>query len=326
VITNLKNVPPFEAPVWCFNGHIHTIASSLFVHAGLPDCERIEIPTPDGDFLELDVCEQRGSRVVLVLFHGLEGSTDRYYIARLMRSGIARGYSAVAVNFRSCGSRLNFMPRFYHSGETEDYETVFFWIRQRFRNHAVGAVGFSLGANALLKSLGEQPEGHPADAAVAVSVPYDLKKGSIQISRGFNRIYEYRFLRTLRKKLDQKRRHHPHLPRFTGKTLYDFDDQVTSKIHGFDDAEDYYERCSSARFLPSIRTSTLLIHSRQDPLCPVDSMPMEAIRNNPYISYIVTDEGGHVGFWSRPEGWLNGVIMEFISHILCEKVKSDQCR
>lgn len=295
---------------------MHTIACSLFVRSRLPDAKRIEITTPDGDFLELDVIDQQNKRPVVVLFHGLEGSTDRYYIARLMRLCSSKGYSVVAVNFRGCGSRLNHLPRFYHSGATDDYKTTFCWVRNYFPDSAIGAVGFSLGANALLKSLGEEGSGHWSDASIAVSVPYDLKSGSLELSKGFNRIYEYRFLRTLRKKLDLKRDNHTDLPAFTGQTLYDFDDQVTSKLHGFEDAEDYYARCSSDQFIPQIYKSTLLIHSRQDPLCPIESMPLNEIKANPRLSYVITTEGGHVGFWSRQGEWLNEVIMSYFARNL----------
>lgn len=185
----------------------------------------------------------------------------------------------------------------------------------------VGAVGFSLGANALLKSLGEEGEAHPADAAVGVSVPYDLRLGSINLSGGFNRVYDCRFVRTLRKKLEQKRNTYPELPSFNGSTLYEFDDQVTSIIHGFKDAEDYYARCSSRKFISSVKKPTLLIHSEEDPLCPIDGMPVGAIKENPHLNYIITDEGGHVGFWSEPEGWLNYIIISYLKEELALNVE-----
>lgn len=309
--TNLKYILPFHTAAWHLNGHFHTIGPSLLPNSGKPEHQRIEIPTPDDDFLELDVCTIQNSLAVVTLFHGLEGSTDRYYISRLMRVLAENGYSVVAVNFRSCGSRMNLRKRFYHSGETEDYATVFKWIGQAFPDQKMGAAGFSLGGNALLKSLGELQGDHPVDVAVAVSVPYDLALGSKSISMGFNRIYEYRFLRTLRKKLNEKRRIHPDLPVFAGNTLFGFDDQVTSKIHGFKDAGDYYESCSSKHFVSFIQKPALLIHSSQDPICPVSTMPMDDIQKNPSLNYIVTPQGGHVGFWSKPSGWLDQTVLNF---------------
>ena len=308
--TSLTNISPFKSPVWCFNGHIHTIARSLFGDNKKPPCQRIEIPTPDDDFLELDVINQKNDLPVVALFHGLEGSTERYYIIEMIKELSAKNYSVVGVNFRGCGSRLNDKQRFYHSGETKDYATVFNWISENFLNSKIGAVGFSLGGNAMLKFLAEEHPTKP-DAAAAVSVPYNLKRGCLELSSGFNRIYEYRFMRTLRKKLNKKRQHFPSLPKFTGTKLYDFDDQVTAPVHGFKDAEDYYAKCSSRQFIPSIDVPSLLIHSKEDPLCPVDEMPLKNIKENPKIDYVITKEGGHVGFWSKPQGWLNQTIMNY---------------
>lgn len=310
--TSLPNVPEFRSPSWCVNSHVHTIARSFLGDTNPPYDQRIEIPTPDDDFLELDIIRHQNDKPVVALFHGLEGSSSRYYMVELARELSKMKLSVVAVNFRSCGSRMNRQPRFYHSGETEDYATVFRWIREEFPNRLIGAVGFSLGGNALLKSLGEEGTAHPVSTAVGVSVPYDLRLGSINLTGGFNRIYDYRFLRTLKKKLEQKKKDYPDLPNFSGSTLYDFDDQVTSVIHGFRNAEDYYARCSSRKFVSAIKKPTLLIHSGEDPLCPVDGMPVGKIKDNPHLHYIITDEGGHVGFWSQPKGWLNYIITAYL--------------
>lgn len=311
--TNLRHVPSFGSPRWCFNGHLHTIARSLFGDTTKPVVDRVEITTPDEDFLELDCHIKADSDAIIVLFHGLEGSTDRYYMVELMKRLIRQEFSVIGVNFRGCGSRLNNQPRFYHSGETDDYQTVFNWVHKQYPKKKIGAVGFSLGGNALAKYLGEKPDNNPIEAAVAVSVPYDLRLGSIILSQGFHRIYEYRFLRTLQKKLEEKRQQFPDLPTFSGSTIYEFDDQVTAPIHGFDGAEDYYARCSARQFMSEINTDTLFIHSKDDPLCPVEAIPLAKINQNIHTDYIITREGGHVGFWSKPRGWLNFVIENYLS-------------
>lgn len=311
--TNLRNVPAFSAPFWCFNGHVHTIARSLLGDTTLPAVNRVEIPTPDEDFLELDCHINSNSNTIIALFHGLEGSSQRYYMVELMKALIRANHSVVAVNFRGCGTRLNKQPRFYHSGETSDYQTVFNWIGDKFPQKKIGSVGFSLGGNALTKFLGEQQQNSPVETAVAVSVPYDLRLGSLLLSKGFHQIYEYRFLQTLRKKLRKKREDYPSLPTFTGSSLYEFDNQITAPIHGFENAEDYYEKCSARKFISHIRTDTLFIHSNEDPLCPVEVMPLAKINQNDATDYIITPKGGHVGFWSKPRGWLNFVIENYLS-------------
>jgi predicted alpha/beta-fold hydrolase len=311
--TNLRHVPHLQAPFWCFNGHIHTISRSLFGNSQQPPLNSIAIETPDNDFLELDCHIQSDSDTIIALFHGLEGSTERYYMVELMKTLIEKEHSVVGVNFRGCGSEPNNQPRFYHSGETSDYQTVFKWIAEKYPEKKLGAVGFSLGGNALAKYLGETDNKSLIDTAVAVSVPYDLRLGSIMLSKGFHRIYEYRFLRTLRQKLDQKRKRFSKLPKFSGSTIYEFDDQVTAPIHGFEGADDYYEQCSARRFVDDIKIDTLFIHSKKDPLCPIEAMPLAKINQNPFTDYIITDEGGHVGFWSKPRGWLNFVIENYLN-------------
>ncbi len=310
--TNLQYIVSFPSARWCFNGHIHTIACSLLGDTDPPPVERIEIPTPDDDFLELDCATSADSESVVVLFHGLEGSSERYYIVSLMKELLEEDYSVVAVNFRSCGSRLNNQPRFYHSGETGDYATVFNWVTKKYPDQKIAAVGFSLGGNALVKSLAEEGGPHPVDTAVAVSVPYDLRLGSLMLSKGIRRVYGYRFLRTLRKKLELKRQEFPDLPAFSGSTIYEFDDQVTAPIHCFKGADDYYERCSARQFVEEIETPTLLIHSREDPLCPIEAMPVDKVIANPQTDFIITDKGGHVGFRSRPKRWLNYAIRTYL--------------
>jgi predicted alpha/beta-fold hydrolase len=311
--TNIQHISKFKTPFWCVNGHLHTISRSFSSPKAPSVRERIEIATPDDDFLELDCAIHPKSDALITLFHGLEGSSRRYYIVELMAHLWESGFSVVAVNFRGCGSKMNLQPRFYHSGATDDYTTVFRWIQDQYPNQAIGAVGFSLGANALLKSLAEQGSQHPAEAAVAVSTPYNLQAGSMLLSSGFNKLYEYYFLRTLQQKLAAKREMYPQLPRFEGDTLFEFDNTVTAPLHGFQDAEDYYRQCSSKQFIPEIAKSTLLVHSRQDPICPITSFPLRDVQNNPLLDYVITEEGGHVGFWSRPEGWLNQTIGNYFN-------------
>lgn len=308
---NTNGFEPFKPVWWARNTHIHTIVASQFTKVQKPPYERIEIPTPDEDFLEIDVCEVGSDQPVVALFHGLEGSTDRHYIANLMDTLRDAGFSSVALNFRGCGSRLNDQPRFYHSGATDDYRTFFEWIRQRFPNKDIYAVGYSLGANALVKYLGEEGKDSLVKRAVAVSPPYDLKEGSLRMQKGINKLYEKRFLITLAEKLAQKRKEYPDMPVFEGDTIYAFDDQVTAPLHGFLGAEDYYFRCSSRHFYGDVRSELLIIHSQQDTLCPIEFAPQKTLSENRAIQTLFTEEGGHVGFLSSPSGWLYRVILNW---------------
>ena len=308
----IKTVPFTSAP-WCFNGHAHTVLCSLLFDAPRLNSRRITIDTPDGDFLELDINERKENSPVVVLLHGLEGNSQRYYITRLAEALLAGGYSTVAVNFRSCGDQINHKRRFYHSGETKDIQTVLQWISKSFPNRPVFAAGFSLGASALLNYLKENGNHHPVRGIAVVSTPFNLKKGSLNLNNGFNKIYTRYFLDSLVVKLNQKRKIYPDLPEFTGSTLYDFDDQVTGPVHGFTGADHYYESCSSAFFMNEIKTDTLVVHSKQDPLCPFRWTPIKDIAANRVIETAFTERGGHVGFWSLPPGWINQTIVRYFN-------------
>ena len=301
-------IETFKPAPWCFNGHAHTIFSSLLLNSPTLKAKSVRISTPDNDFLDLDVAGLGPGKPVAVLFHGLEGNSRRFYITRLASHLIENSFSTVAVNFRSCSNEINIQRRFYHSGETEDLETVFRWVEHHFSGSAIYSVGFSLGASALLNFFSKHGQNHPVRSAVAVSTPFDLKRGSVNLESGFNRLYSRLFLQTLVQKLNRKRVVYPDLPEFTGTTLYEFDDSVTAPVHGFEDAEDYYYRCSSARFMAEIKTPTLVIHSKEDPMCPFRWTPVEAIGKNPNVEALFTQKGGHVGFWSRPAGWINRQI------------------
>lgn len=301
----------FNSVFWAFNGHVHTVISS-FGEVKRVEVESLEIETPDDDFLEIDIINLKNENPVVALFHGLEGSSQRFYIRNLMYDLKEAGYSSVALNFRGCGTKMNKQKRMYHSGETSDYIVLFDWISQHFLKNPLFAVGFSLGGNALIKSLGELRASHPVQKAVAVSPPYDLKKGSINMEKGFNKIYGYRFLRTLVEKVNQKQLLYPETPSFTGNTIYEFDDQITAKVHGFKNADHYYEKCSSKHFFEHVRKPLLVIHSKEDTLCPLKFAPFKIIENNSAIKTIFTNRGGHVGFISSPRNWLNKTIIEWL--------------
>lgn len=285
--------------------------ASQFIKANKPEHQRVEITTPDDDFLEIDVCRAKADKPVVALFHGLEGSTNRYYIAQLMSELKVMGFSSVAMNFRGCGDKMNRQPRFYHSGETGDYRTLFKWIGEHFPGQDIFAVGFSLGGNALVKYLGEEGGESVVSRAAAISPPFDLKGGAVQLHLGLNRIYEINFLKTLVEKLEIKRSFIPDMPEYNGNSIYDFDDQVTAKLHGFKNAEDYYYQCSSRHFYGDVKTDLLIIHSKEDALCPVEFAPLKEIKENAFIENIFTEKGGHVGFLSENPGWLYRVILQW---------------
>ncbi|MEO1021440.1 MAG: alpha/beta fold hydrolase [Bacteroidota bacterium] len=302
---------PFNPVWWAGNPHVQTIWASKFSTIHPLDRQHLLIPTPDDDLLELDVHHMPNTKGVAIIFHGLEGSANRHYVVNLMAECVRMGYSSVGVNFRTCGNELNRTRTFYHSGATYDYETVVQWAKQQFPDQPLFGIGFSLGGNALLKYLGER-EDPGLDKAVAISAPFDLERGSLNLQKGVNQLYERHFLSSLVAKLNLKRKTYPDLPLFTGTTLYEFDDQITGPLHGFRDAHHYYSTCSSGQFLGSIDTPTLLIHSREDPLTPLEYAPHRVIEQNVMLETLFTKKGGHVGFIGKQKNWLNRTIVNWL--------------
>lgn len=314
-ISHTFSAEEFVNPPWCLNGHAHTILCSRLFTSPHLEFERKRIDTPDGDFLDLDVTHNPAFNSTVILLHGLEGSAHRYYIRRLAHRLHQDGFNVIAMNFRSCSGEMNLKPRFYHSGETEDFATVLKWAKTRQGTERLFAAGFSLGASALLNYIHKYPE-NPLEAFAAISTPFDLHRGSLNLQKGFNKIYNLYFMRSLTKKLEEKRKHYPDLPAFSGSTLFDFDDKVTAPLHGFEDAADYYKQCSSAFFMDRIQTNGLIIHSKEDPLCPFEYTPVDAINTNPNLTSLFPDRGGHVGFWSLPPGWTENSVTGYFSQFM----------
>ena len=236
----------------------------------------------DGDFIDADFAHHPGrtepdaAKPLVVMLHGLEGSSRSHYAEAAMAVVLKRGWRGVVVHWRGCSGEINLAPRAYHSGETDDID----WAFRRLAKPAVPmfAIGVSLGGNALLKWLGERGSGASAllAGAVAVSAPHDLHAGAIALARGFNLVYTRNFLRTLKRKSLLKLEQYPGLfdrdKLLRARTFHDFDDLVTAPLHGFASCYDYWERCSSQRFVASIRLPTLILNARNDPFLPASAL------------------------------------------------------
>ncbi len=312
----------YTAPWWLPGGHAQTIWASLFSHAGpyqdqaAVQYRRTRWDTPDGDFIDLDwLTDSKSSsagsdRPLLVLLHGLEGSSEGHYAQAFARTAQAMGMDFVVPHFRGCSGEINRAPRAYHSG---DYLEIA-WVLARLRQAHTGplyAVGISLGGNALLRWA--QESGHAARATAtavcAVCAPLDLTACGLQISRGFNHlVYGRRFLRTMKPKALQKWDQFPGLfdraALLRARTVRDFDEVFTAPLHGFDGALDYWRRASARPHLASLRLPTLVVHARNDPFIPSSSLP--ALSDiAPDVQLWQPEHGGHVGFPSgAPPGHL----------------------
>jgi hypothetical protein len=254
----------------------------------------------DGDFVDVDRLQGPPDAPLLLALHGLEGSSSAHYSRGLLAQARDRGWRGLALNFRTCSGSVNRLLRSYHSGETGDFDEL---VRRALRESGcIVVVGCSLGGNVLVKWQGARVP-REIRAAAALSVPFDLAACSRTLDGpGFWQfIYRERFLRSLKKKALEK------LARFPGaydgervrrsKTLDEFDEVVTSRVHGFDGAADYYEKCSSGPFVQNVQTPLLLLSAEDDPFIPASTIPRKVPAN---VTLEVSARGGHLGFVEGP--------------------------
>lgn len=306
------------------NRHLQTLLPALgVVPTPTPPLRREILATPDGDTLALDWLDNRPAdpaSPLLLILHGLEGSSRSSYARCLLDAARCEAWRAVVVHFRDCGDHRNQLTRRYHAGETGDVEFVSEQLSRRFPNSPLLAAGFSLGGNVLLKHLGEQRDKGRIRAAVAVSVPFELQQASEAISNGFSKFYQWHLMRNMKKALRRKFRRDnapfDYDAAMQTTTFETFDDLVTAPLHGFDGKDDYYRRCSSRQFLGQIETPTLILHAIDDPFMNTQMIPArEELADS--VTLELSANGGHVGFidgdrpW-RLGYWLPGRIMRFL--------------
>jgi len=325
----MQKVHSFKPAFGISNPHLQTIYSSLF--RKFPEIE-FEIETfklSDGDFLQAywhktDTCQKH--MPICVLFHGLAGSYNSPYIKGAMLALTKAGFDTVLMHFRGCSGVENSLARSYHSGDTQDAKEYLQNLKQRYPESQLYAVGYSLGANMLLKLLGEIQKNSLIKKAVAVSAPMLLDICAKRMNRGFSRYYQHRLLQELETSIDKKYETFD-MQKLLGlkrenikklKTFWEFDDAYTAPIHGFKSAQEYYDKCSSRQFLKKIQTATLIIHAKDDPFMTQEVLPVkEEISEK--VEMEISKNGGHVGFIGgtlfKPEFWLEKRIVEFFKPI-----------
>lgn len=294
----------YRRPWFLCSAHLETVWPSLLRRVKAPPYRRERLATADGDFLDLDWLQQRGRRLA-VISHGLEGDSRRQYVAGMANALAANGWDVLAWNFRGCGGEINRQPRFTHNGATEDLHAV---ILHALRSHgyaSVALVGFSMGGNLSLVYLGRDAERVPGEvkAALCFSVPCDLAAASRRLAEPGNRLYMSRFMRLMGRKVRLLARTFPEQFPCADyralKTFQDFDGRYTAPLHGFRDAQHYWEECSSRRYLASIRQPAWIVNADNDPFLTASCFPAFAEHGNPLVSLVRTAHGGHCGFAGR---------------------------
>lgn len=296
IVTSSNYHPPYPFR----NAHINTMYPALLRRISPLPYKRVTVDTPDGDFLDLDFVHRDRSRIAVGV-HGLEGDSVRPYIQGMLHQMLQRDWDVLGMNFRSCSGRTNRLPQSYNMGASNDLKFVVNYLLEQGYEE-ITLIGFSLGGNVVLKYLGEEGIHIPKaiKRAVAISVPCHIATANAEINHWRNRLYLWRFLKTLNAKVKEKAAlfpEHIQVPKRMPRNFTEFDDQFTGPIHGYRDGMDYYTQCSSKQFLPKIQVPTLLLNALDDTFLSDECYPYEIAKKQPNLYLETPQYGGHVGFW-----------------------------
>jgi len=288
----------FSPRWWLRNPHLQTIVASKFAKSPSieSDAERIELK--DGDFLDINWSKKNTGPWVCI-FHGLAGSINSVYAKAVFAQLETHGMRPVFMHWRGCSGEPNRLARSYHSGATEDIHFLINLVHQRFPTDRLYAIGYSLGANALLKYLGEQSQRCQLSGAIGVCPPLVLSVGADKLNTGITRGYQRYLLAAMRKHHEAKRERYPNLnlPEATKAldNFWKFDDALTAPLHGFKDVHDYYTRCSARQYLATIALPTHILYALDDPFFTTDVVPKDS-ELGASVALELSQYGGHVGF------------------------------
>lgn len=320
----------YQAPNWMPGGHMQTIWPALFSRSGRMakyQYERQRLIAPDGDFVDADWLVEGSAgaagakRPLLVLFHGLEGSSHSHYALAFANYAKRRQWDYVVPHFRGCSGEINLAPRAYHSGDHEEIDWILAGLTHG-RSGTVYAVGVSLGGNALLRWAQEAGQNASArvSAMAAISAPLDLTLSGACIDTGINRqIYVRNFLATMQPRAKQKYAQYPGLfdlkAVLHARSLYEFDNAFTAPLHGFRNTADYWQRASSVRDVHKIRIPALVINALNDPFVPAAALPQQK-QVPSHVRLYQPASGGHAGFASGNMPGHVHVLPEMVGHWL----------
>lgn len=321
----------FQPAWWLKNAHLQTIFAKYFSPKQPLNTEAEIFSLPDGDEVQLNWLHSKSScdsAPVVILLHGLAGDINSHYIQAMLAQCDTLSWTAVLLHFRGCNGKPNKLPRAYHSGDTADAALVISEVKRRYPNRPLVAVGFSLGGNVLLKYCGEQVVNNPLSAAVAVCPPLLLSACAKRINTGSSKLYQRYLLERLKRSTLAKLEQFTDFPlpltpqQVRGfSSIEQFDEHYTAPIHGFLNAQDYYQQASCKAFLRHICIPTLIIHAKDDPFLSDDVIP-QTNELSPHIHYELTSGGGHVGFVSgsplKPKFWLSQRVPQFINEQLAK--------
>lgn len=315
----------YKRPALFLSRHLETIYPVVFRDVSDVRYQRERLELADGDFLDLDWI-RKGSPKLVLISHGLEGNTESKYLKGMARAASNAGYDVLTWNYRGCSEEMNRNFRFYHSGESADLGLVVESVLSRNIYQKIALIGFSVGGNITLKYLGEK--GNTLSpfikAAVAFSVPCDLKAGAEHMALWKSKFYMNRFLRNLHQKVRAKASQFPDKINDEGfysiKNFIEFDERYTAPLHGFKDAMEYYRKCSSIFYIPEITIPTLLVSALNDPFLVKECFPVEQAKQHSLFFLETPDKGGHCGFYqynANGNYWSDNRALEFLKDFEC---------
>lgn len=318
----------FSPALGLSNPHAQTLFPYLTKDRNRTSYIQQTLELEDGDFLDINwKGKATNGKPIIILFHGLESTIDSHYVPRMMQSLDERGWSTVLMHFRGCSHRPNRLAHSYHCGETNDARFFLDWVKNKYPDSPLIAVGFSLGGNMLLKLQAEYADNSPLDASISICAPIQMNICAQRMNQGISRFYQRVLVNDLKNKILLK------ADRFNYKeliglnisdimclkTFWQFDDLVTAPLHGFKNAHDYYGQSSSRQYLKDIKCPTLMIQALDDPFMTPDIIPTESELSES-IELEISQHGGHIGFISgtlrKPSFWLQKRIPEYISNFL----------
>ena len=315
----------YRPPLWLYNGHIHTFYASKYRVVSVPSYERERWTTPDKDFLDIDIHNQKSNKAI-ILSHGLEGSSRRPYMNGLANLFISKGYDVCAWNCRSCSGELNRNARLYNHGEIEDIEFVTTKLLNENKYSELILAGFSMGGAIIMNWLAKRASNIPAEvrAGIAISSPCDIKAASRGLEFGINKVYRNYFMKKLAIKIKAKAKQFPGWLDLTDidqiKTWKEFDERFSAPLGNYENAEDFYFHCSTINRLDKVRKPLLLINAKDDPILSNSCYPTEAIRSSDSVHAIYPRKGGHVAFIDPKE---NFTLAERYTYHFAEAILND---
>lgn len=312
----------YRKPFWLINKHWETILPGLLRKPESLNYTRERIATKDGDFLDLDFA-YTGKKRIVILSHGLEGHSDKYYMRGMARQFVRQDWDTLSWTCRSCSQEINLKPKLYHHGATEDLDDVIQHVIEKDYEQIL-LIGFSLGGSLVVKYLGESIR-NPSNrivGGIAFSIPCQLGSCARQLSAPGNSFYLNRFLKKLKTKIILKASQFPDIINIEGidaiSSFYDFDSHYTAPLHGFENAEAFYTYASAGNYIEGIKVPVLLVNSLNDPMFPEDCYPYKAAKNHKYFFLETPKKGGHMGYWRPGEkvSWAEKRALQFTQQII----------